>query len=162
MDNKEKEFIKEVNMDKAIKKIIVCITLTLISLLSYVMPLLLGAFDFGFVFEIITLVFTFIAKEYIGKNDEEHARKYTIMAIIPIGWLFIYDLLTVLPYISDIADLTYLGIGFLGGELLLIANIMILLAVIKDIRKADNPEKHQEDLDWFYERPDEKKNIGLK
>ena len=47
MTDKEREFIKEVNIDKAKKKTIAPMVFIGISLLTYVMPLMWGEFDFG-------------------------------------------------------------------------------------------------------------------
>ena len=46
MTDNEKEFVKNVNIDKAKNKTIACILLTIISLLSYIVPLMFGNFDF--------------------------------------------------------------------------------------------------------------------
>ena len=40
MNDNEKEFIKNVNIDKAKNKIKACIALTIVSLISYVIPLM--------------------------------------------------------------------------------------------------------------------------
>ena len=160
MNNNEKEFIKNVNIDKAKNKTIPCIALIILSLFSYVLPLILGDFDFGIVFEILTLVFIFIARSYMSKYDEERSKRFTIFAMIPIGWLLIYDLITILSYISNILDFTFLGLDFIFQEVFIILVLVILFEANKDLRKADNPEKYKESTDWFYERLDEKDDIG--
>ena len=159
MTDNEKEFIKNVNVDKAKNKTISCILLTIINLLSYVVPLMFGDFDFGMIFEILTLVFIFIARNYMSKYDEYRSKKYTIFAMIPIGWLLIYDLITIMSYVSNVLDFTFLGFGFVLHEGFTILDLMILFAINKDLRKADNPEKYKESIDWFYERLDKKDNI---
>lgn len=158
MNDKEKEFVKNVNIDKAKNKIMACIGLTIISLLSYVVPLMFGNFDFGMVFEILTLVFIFIARHYMSNYDEDRSKRFTIFAMIPIGWLLIYDLITILSYVSNVLDFTFLGLDFVLQEGFTILDLLILLAINKDLRKADNPEKYKESTDWFYERLDEKDN----
>lgn len=160
MNDNEKNFIKNVNIDKAKNKTIGCITLTIISLLSYVVPLMFGDFDFGMVFEIFTLVFIFMARNYMTKYDEDRSKRYIILAMIPIGWLLIYDFITIMSYVSDILDFTFLGFDFALQEGFTILDLMILFAINKDLRKADNPEKYKESTDWFYERLDEKDNVG--
>ena len=160
MNDTEKEFIKNVNIDKAKNKTIVCIALTIINLLSYIVPLMLGTFDFGIFFETLTLVFIFIARSYMSKYDEERSKRFTIFAMIPIGWLLIYDLITILSYISNILDFTFLGLDFIFQEVFIILVLVILFEANKDLRKADNPEKYKESTDWFYERLDEKYDIG--
>ena len=156
MNDKEKEFVKNVNIDKAKNKTMACIVLTIISLLSYVMPLMLGDFDFGMVFEVLSLIFIFMARHYMSKYDEDRSKRFTIFAIIPIGWLLIYDMITILSYVSSILDFTFLGVDFVLQECFTILDLLILFAINKDLRKADNPEKYKESTDWFYERLDEK------
>ena len=115
-----------------------------------------GDFDFGMIFEILTLIFVFIARHYMSIYDEDKSRRFTILAIIPIGWLIIYDLITILSYVSNILDFTFLGFDFVLQECFTILDLLILFAINKDLRKSDNPEKYKESTDWFYERPDEK------
>ena len=159
MTDNEKEFVKNVNIDKAKNKTIACILLTIISLLSYIVPLMFGNFDFGMIFEILTLVFIFIARYYMSEYDEERSKRFTVFAMIPIGWLLIYDLITIFPYVSDILDFTFLGLSFILQEICIILDLIILFAINKDLRKADNPEKYKESTDWFYERLDEKDDV---
>ena len=158
MNDKEKEFVKNVNIDKAKNKIMACIGLTIISLLSYVVPLMFGNFDFGMVFFFFSLVFIFIARHYMSEYDEDRSKRFKIFAMIPIGWLLIYDLITILSYVSNVLDFTFLGLDFVLQEGFTILDLLILLAINKDLRKADNPEKYKESTDWFYERLDEKDN----
>ena len=160
MNDKEKEFIKNVNIDKAKNKTMACIGLTIISLLSYVVPLMFDDFDFGMIFEIFTLVFIFMARHYMSEYDEDRSKRFTIFAMIPIGWLLIYDLITILSYVTDVFDFTFLGLDFVLQEGFTILDLLILFAINKDLRKADNPEKYKESTDWFYERLDEKDNEG--
>lgn len=160
MTDKEKDFIKNVNIDKAKNKTMACIGLTIISLLSYVVPLMFGDFDFGMVFELLTLVFIFMARHYMSEYDEDRSKRFTIFAMIPIGWLLIYDLITILSYVSDVVDFTFLGLDFVLQEGFTILDLLILFAINKDLRKADNPEKYKESTDWFYERLDEKDEEG--
>ena len=159
MTDTEKDFSKKVNIDKAKNKTIGCMVLTIISLFSYIVPLMFGDFDFGMIFEILTLIFIFMARNQMSKYDEDRSKIYTILAMIPIGWLLIYDLITILSYVSDVLDFTFLGLDFVLQEGFTILSLMILFAINKDLRKADNPEKYKESTDWFYERLDEKNDI---
>ena len=155
MTDDEKEYIRKVNIDKAKNKSITGIFLMCISLITYVVPLFFGEFDFGLVFEALTLVFIFIARNYMIKYDEYRAKRYTIVAMIPIGWLLIYDLITVLTYVSNALDFTFLSADFVLQEIFTILVLMVLFAINTDLRKADNPEKYKESTDWFYERLNE-------
>lgn len=162
MTDNEKDFVRNVNVDKAKNKTVACIVLTIISLLSYIVPLMFGDFDFGMIFEILTLIFIFIARSYMSKYDEDRSKRFIIFAMIPIGWLLIYDLITILSYVSNALDFTFLGLDFVIQEGFTILDLLILFAINKDLRKADNPEKYKESTDWFYERLDEKDNGGNK
>ena len=156
MTDKEKKFVKNVNIDKANNKTMACVGLTIISILSYLVPLMFGEFDFGMIFEILTLIFIFMARYYMSIYDVDRSKRFTIFAMIPIGWLLIYDIITILSYISDALDFTFLGVGFVLQEGVTIVDLLILFAINKDLRKADNPEKYKDSTDWFYERLDEK------
>lgn len=160
MTDKEKQFVKNVNIDKANNKTMACVGLTIISILSYLVPLMFGEFDFGMIFEILTLIFIFMARYYMSIYDVDKSKRYTIFAMIPIGWLLIYDIITILSYISDALDFTFLGVGFVLQEGVTIVDLIILFAINMDLRKADNPEKYKESTDWFYERLDEKEEEG--
>ncbi len=151
MDNKDKDYFKKVNIDKAKNKTIICIVLMSISLLTYLIPLAFGDFDFGIIFEILTLASILIARIFMSKYDEDNAKRLIIFAMLPIGWLLIYDLITIISCSSNVFDLTFLGINFLFQELTTILSLVILYLIIKDLRKADNPEKYKESTDWFYE-----------
>ena len=98
-----------------------------------------------------------IARGFMTKYDEDNSKRFIIFAMIPVGWLFIYDLITVINYISSVLNLTALGIDFLFQELFTIVNLFTLYFINKDLRKADNPEKYRESTDWFYESLEEKK-----
>ena len=161
MTDKEREFIKEVNIDKAKKKTIAPMVFIGISLLTYVMPLMWGEFDFGILFEVASLVFLILARNYMSQYDETRAKRYIICSIVSIGWILIYDIILLCVSIQDAIDVAFLGYDYLLGELFLILYLIILFAINKDLSKADNPEKYKESTDWFYERyeSDEKNDI---
>ena len=156
MTDKEKEFVVKVNVDKAKNKTIAPIFLMIISISSYVIPLIFGEFDFGIVFEVPSLVFLIIARNYMNKYDEVRSKRYIIFAMIPIGWILIYDAIVFLASIRDIVDLAFLGYDYLFGEIFSILYMIILFAINRDLAKADNPVKYKESTDWFYEKYEEK------
>ena len=161
MTDKEREFIREENIDKAKKKTIAPMVFIGISLLTYVMPLMWGEFDFGILFEVASLVFLILARNYMSQYDETRAKRYIICSIVSIGWILIYDIILLCVSIQDAIDVTFLGYDYLLGEFFLILYLIILFAINKDLSKADNPEKYKESTDWFYERyeSDEKNDI---
>ena len=161
MTDKEKEFIREVNIDKAKKKTIAPMVFIGISLLTYVMPLMWGEFDFGILFEVASLVFLILARNYMSQYDETRAKRYIICSIVSIGWILIYDIILLCVSIQNAIDVAFLGYDYLLGEFFLILYLIILFAINKDLSKADNPKKYKESTDWFYEKyeNDEKNNI---
>ena len=68
MEEKD-DFFKIVNIDKAKIKANTAIGLITLSLLTYIAPLLVGIFDFGMVFEAISLISIIIARKYMLKYD---------------------------------------------------------------------------------------------
>lgn len=156
MSEEEKDFIKKVNIDKAKNKTRVSILLIVVSLLTYIVPLICGEFDFGIVFEIISLFFLLVARNYMSKYDESKAKRYIICSMLSIGWILIYDIIVFVASIEDIVDLAFLGYDYFFGEILSILYLILLFAINRDLAKADNPVKYKENTDWFYERYEEK------
>ena len=151
MTDEEKIFAVKVNVDKAKNKTIIPIILIVISILTYVVPLIFGEFDFGIVFEVISLIFLLIARNYMDKYNEIRSKKYIICATIPIGWMLIYDIIVLLSSVQNVVDKAFFGYDYFFGEILSILYILILFAINKDLAKADNPFKYKESTDWFYE-----------
>lgn len=156
MTDEEKQFIKKVNLDKAKNKTNIAIGLMVISLLTYVIPLLCGEFDFGVIFESISIIFVIIARIYMSKYDEMRAKRYNICSMLAIGWLLVYDMIILFSSIEDIVDLTFLGYKYFWGEIFSIVYVVLLFAINKDLLIADNPTKYKESTDWFYEKYEEK------
>ena len=155
MEDKEKEFIKKVNIDKARNKTPMALILVIISILTYIEPLIYGDLDFGIFFELTSLLFVFIARIYMTKYDEIRAKRSIIIAMIPVGWMIIYDIIYVISYITNAEDLVFLTYEYFWGEILSILYIAVLFAINRDLSKADNPIKYKESTDWFYESYEE-------
>lgn len=158
MTDKEKEFIKKINVDKAKNKASASMLLIIISLLTYVIPLIYGEFDFGIIFEIVSLVFLVMAKSYMTKYDDIKAKRYIICSMIAIGWILIYDIILLCATMEDIVDLAFLGYDYFFGEGVTILYLSTLFAINRDLSKTDNPERYKESTDWFYEKYEEKED----
>ena len=148
MEEKEKEFSKKVNIDKAIKKSNTAIALITISVLTYVVPLIEGNFDFGMIFEVISLVFTLISRLYMSKYNAIKSRTFNICSIFSVGWILIYDIMIFLSSTDSLFYIDYYD----WFEIFTIGYMVILFLINKDLSKADNPEKYKESTDWFYEK----------
>lgn len=156
MTEEEKEFSKKINIDKAKGKLTIALIVSILDLFTYLIPLLgLEVYDFGILFEIATFVFILMARKSMIAYDEIRSKKYVICAMVPIGWLLIYDVFSLLSSVQNIVELVYLGYGFYIEEICFIAMLGLFFAIHKDLAKADNPEKYKESTDWFYERLDE-------
>lgn len=152
----EKDFSKKVNMEKANNKLIIPILLLVISILTYIVPLMYGQFDFGLILEIIAFVLLLIAKRYIIINDEKKTKKCIICSILIIGWLFVYDVIWVISSIIEGVKLFNLIYNFFLGEILSIISIVFLISVNKDLSKT-NEKVSGNNKNWFYEENEEKK-----
>lgn len=156
MEDKEKAFFRKVNVDKAKNKVKLPIIISIISLLTYVGPLLDGEYDFGIIFEIISLILILVARNYMLKYDEMSAKRYVVFAMLPIGWLLVYDFLLLCSATKDLLGISLLGVEFVYYEVLSIINIIALFDIYKNLAKVENPEKYKESTDWFYETYEEK------
>lgn len=162
MKDEEKEYIKEVNIDKAKNKAKVALGIIILSLLTYVIGFWYGEFDFGLIFEVISLVFLIVAIIYISKYDEIRAKRYIICSMLAIGWILVYDIIIFFISIKNIEDLVILMYYYFGGEILSILYLSIMFAINNDLSKADNPIKYKESTDWFYETYEDDKNKEIK
>lgn len=154
MTDEEKNFIKKINIDKAINKTKFTIILIVVSILTYVIPIFLRVLDFGIFFEIISLIFLIISRNYMLKYDEVKAKKYIICSLIPIGWLLIYDFIIFITSMKNLVDVIFLGYNYYWMEILLLLYMMMLLLINKNLSKANDPIKYKESTDWFYESYD--------
>ena len=157
MHEKEREFIKEINIDKAIKKTNIGIFLIIISLLTYVLPTILGDFDFGVFFEIASLVFLLIARYCMKSYNESASKKYIICSMFSIGWILVYDILLLISYVENVADLLQVSYIYYFGEIILILYLRILFLINTDLAKANGDDRYKESTDWFYEKYEEDK-----
>ena len=160
MENDEKEFVKKINVDKAKNKTKYAIGCLIISILSYVIPFLAGEYDFGIVFEIATLVCIFIARSRMSIYDEDGSKRYIVIAMLSIGWLLVYDIVTIVLSAYDFIDILDMSASLILQEIFTLFGFSFLFAIYKDLRKADNPEKYKESTDWFYESLDKNNDEG--
>ena len=160
MENDEKEFVKKINVDKAKNRTKYAIICFIVSVLSYVMPFIVGEYDFGIVFEIATLICIFIARSHMSIYDEDGSKRYIVIAMLSIGWLLVYDIVTIVLSAYDFIDLLDLSASLILQEIFTLFGFSFLIAIYKDLRKADNPEKFKESTDWFYESLDKNSDEG--
>ncbi len=158
MTEEGKKYFFKVNMDKAKNKTRIAIFIILVSIMTYIIPILEGILDFGVIFESVSLIFIIIAKRYMLKYNLEKARKYNFYAMLPIGWLFVYDGITYLLSAESFIGLITMIFLYIFSEILLIIYMLTLFLIKKSLEKAGDPEKYKESTDWFYEKYEEKEN----
>ena len=163
-NNENKTHIRKVYKDKAENLLKKCMVIMFLSILTYILPLVLfKAFDFGLVFEVISLVFIEIAYNKMGQNDFRVLKRYTIIAMIPIGWLIIYDFIDLLANIGEV--FIEVSMYYLTGDqffyylapylvdVLLIASIILLYKTYSSLKKAEGSEPVYDSYeDTFYDK----------
>lgn len=149
----EKEFRKDINISNALKKSNISIILILVSMVTYIRALIIYlTFDFGMIFEILSLIALIISRIYMKNNDEKNSKKFIIIAAGLIIWLIIYDIVFLLYTIKTFMDIALFEWTFLFDELILIGYLISLYEIYKKLSKISNPEKFKESTDWFYEK----------
>lgn len=102
-DETNRLHIKKVYKEKIRNLLKLCIGIFMFSFFTYIVGIWrYGQFDFGLIFEIISFVFIIIAYRKIEQNDFDAIKKSTIIAMIPLGWLVIYDLIGLLVNIDEV------------------------------------------------------------
>lgn len=97
------EHIQEIYSEKAINILKICIGIFIFSFITYMIAIfILSNFDFGFIFEIISFIFTLLTIHKIKSNNYTSARTCIIIAMLPLGWLIIYDLFNLLANIKEV------------------------------------------------------------
>ena len=161
-DLKNKEHIEKINSEKAVNILKFCIIIFIISFITYAIALFFCNFDFGLIFEIISFIFTILAMNKIKVQDYSKAKTYTIVAMVPVGWLIIYDLINLLVNIEEvIVELIHYYTSFdqffyyiepYLYDVTLVAIIILLFVAYKSIRRADGTDKNTDPTDAFYEK----------
>ena len=150
-DLKNKKHIEKINSEKAVNILKICVVIFIISFITYAIALFFGNFDFGLIFEIISFIFTILAMNKIKVQDYSKAKTYNIVAMVPVGWLIIYDLINLLVNIEEvIVELIHYYTSFdqffyyiepYLYDVTLVAIIILLFVAYKSIRRADGTDK---------------------
>ena len=139
------EVEKEKNYLDTAKKFLgaVCI-LSIISLATYFYALIYNEFDFGFIFEIIGLLFGYLAYFRTKYKEITKAKRNIIVACISIGWLVIYDIILMIMNIDNLIEFvsgysTYYGEYLFGitlnyaPDFMLLANLLLYYISYKNL-----------------------------
>ena len=157
-----KEHIQKIYTEKAQKLLKFCIVILIVNGITYLIGFFFFfSFDFGLVFEIITFIFILIANNRIEQKNMKLGKINTIMAIIPISFLIIYDLIHLAINIEEVleevliyytsSDQFFYNIEPYLFDITLIAVIKLLYKTYKALNKADNTQQSENYLDTFYD-----------
>lgn len=148
-EKEQMEFVNNIYITKAKRYLNISLIILIINFVTYAIFTFLDSFDFGFYFELTAFVILIIAKIFIHKSFHEYAKIAIILALIPLGFLFIYDIVTTLIYIVDylFANYYYYFIDFL-----FIALLGFIIKAYISLCKAEGDVKYKESVDWFYDK----------
>ena len=127
--------------------------LLFIDLLTYIIPIFLyKEFDFGIIFDAFTFIMVYIASESLSKNLIQ-SRFCTAIAIVPIGWLVIYDIIDTLlnidVFISYLS--TYAFEYLVLTDLLEFIILFLLVKSYISLCKATGDRRFSSRTDDFYD-----------
>ena len=161
-DTKNKAHIQEVYVDKSIFFLKFCIGIFLFSVITYLIALEYNAFDFGFIFEVISLVFVILSIDKLKKQKLQSAKKCIVIAMIPIGWLIIYDFINLLANLNEVMtnvieyyttwDRYFYSLRPYLVDVTLIALIVLLYKSYSSVNKADGTTVSDSYVDTFYNK----------
>ncbi len=163
LDEENKKHIQKTYTDKAMKLLKICIGLSIFSILTYFIAIFFyQLFDFGLIFETISFVFMVMAWYKITNHNLQAGKRNVIIAMLPIGWLMIYDLINLL---ANIQEVMYEVIGYYTSldqyfyylepylyDVVLVALIVLLYAVYHALTKADGSKKADDYVESFYDK----------
>lgn len=162
MDIKNEEHIQEVYIDKAIFFLKFYIGISLFSIITYLIALEYNAFDFGFIFEVISFVFVILSIDKLKKHKLQSAKKCIIIAMIPIGWLIIYDFINLLANLDEVMtniikyyttwDKYYYSLMPYLVDVTLIILIVLLYKSYSSVNQIDKTTKSDNYTDTFYNK----------
>lgn len=162
INQENSKHIKKTYVDKAINLLKICIGISIFSGLTYLFGIFIyNSFDFGLIFEIISLIFIVLALNRLNQNNLQSAKKNTIIAMFPYGWLIIYDFINLLAnlpevlsevinYYTSFDQYLYVLEPYLF-DVTLVLSIGLLYITYSSINKADGSKKSDNYMDTFYE-----------
>ena len=162
-NNDNTTHIEKVSKEKLENLLKICMIILIISFLSYLVGIFLfGVFDFGLIFEIISFVFIAIAYNKIWKSEIAFLKRNIIIAMIPIGWLIIYDFIELLANIGEVLmqvtiyyytfDRLFFFIGPYIADVFLIAVLVLLYKSFSALKKAEESKDVNKYIGNFYDK----------
>lgn len=160
MENKE--HIKKVYTEKTINLLKICLGLSVFSLCTYLVGIFLyQSFDFGCIFEMISFVFVLLTYLNVQKNNWQTSKRNVIIAMLPLGWLLVYDFIYLLIHLNEVLpeivgyytsfDQYFYYLGPYLFDFTLIASLFLLYKVYSSLCIVDGTRKDNSFTDTFYD-----------
>ncbi len=161
-EKEQKEFIKKIYAEKAGKLLKWAFWILIFDIATYALFIFLGDFDFGVIFEIITFFFVIKSMNIIKEYSIDRAKTNIIIAMIPVGWLLIYDFIDLLSHLGQIiqeltryyssSDFFFYEYTFDLVDITLLLIMLLLFESYRSLCKSTGDKRYKESTDWFYEK----------
>lgn len=161
-DIENQKHIEKIYANKATNLLKICIILSIVSGLTYLIGILsYNSFDFGLILEIVSFIFIIFAISKINQNNLQSGKRNTIIAMIPLLLLVIYDLLHLLSNINEVTvnvieyytsfDQFFYYLEPYLFDVTSVASIFLLFKAYFSLSKADGSTKINNYVDNFYD-----------
>lgn len=162
-NDKNQKHIQTVYADKASNLLKICMAIFAFSILTYVYAIfILNSFDFGLIFEAISLLFIIMAYSKINQRSFAPAKRNTIIAMVPVGWLIIYDFIHLLINIQEVmeeviyyytsTDQFFYWLAPYLFDVALVLIMVLLFKTLSALSRADGSKQATNYVDNFYDR----------
>ena len=145
-------------MDIAKNKLKKSIYFLIISILTFIIPIITGYRDFGIFFEISAIVSLIISIIYLDRYEYNKSKVFINISLLSVILIMIYDVQLFFEIISNNIDFVKAIFNYAFGELIFICYIINLVKV-KQILNKNNMEK-KENTDWLFYKDDDKINFN--
>lgn len=159
----QKKLIEEVYTEKCNRLLLITCGVLILSFITYIYYFEIYKLkDFGIFFELTSFIFILFSMIRAKSHLIDKAKKYIIIAMIPIGWLIIYDFLDlIINFKLILKELYYLNLNNSFGmgiyylnlfDATLIITIILLYRSLISLNRAEGNEKYKTSIDWFYHK----------
>ena len=161
-DIKNQKHIQTTYLNKAQNLLKICMGIFGISISSYLIIIIFwDIFDFGIIFEVLSFVFVLLAYFKLFTQTFKRAKKFIIIAMIPIALLIIYDFICLLVNADEV--ITNVGLYYLLQDqkfynlklylfdACLTTIFVLLYRAIVSTNKASGDTKPKNYTDTFYD-----------
>lgn len=153
MEENYEEVITEENKDEILKKrnlkaaenlLTTSMVVGFISVLTYAIPFMAeGWVDYGFAFEIVGLLFAFMAKSNAKYKEENKAIINTTISLFSLSFLAVYDLIYAWQHRNELVTTYADSFGNYGVQLnygidiFVLANIILLISTLVVLHRKE-------------------------